>query len=67
MADKEKYSVSLGAFAPCADRFVTCGYHKELSLEQMIQKVASVEGATGLELDYPFMYPDISQFKGPIK
>ena len=57
MADRDKYSLSLGVFAPCADRFVTCGYHKELSLEQMIEAAAGVEGASGLELDYPFMPP----------
>jgi xylose isomerase len=53
----DKYSVSLGVFAPCADRFVTCGYQKELTLEQMFQMIAKVEGATGLEMDYPFMQP----------
>jgi L-rhamnose isomerase len=57
MVESEKYSLSLGIFAPCADRFVTGGYHEELTLEKMIQKAASVEGASGLELDYPFMRP----------
>lgn len=59
MAGNEKYSVSLGIFAPCADRFLVSGYHEELSLEKMIQAAASVEGATGLELDYPFMPPAV--------
>ena len=59
MAQKEKYSVSLGTFASCADRFLVSGYHEELSLEQMMQMIARVEGAVGLELDYPFMEPAV--------
>ena len=57
MKSQGKYALCLGTFAPCADRFVTTGYHEELTLEQMLEKVASVEGAQGVEMDYPFMEP----------
>jgi len=57
MKKEEKYALCLGLFAPCADRFVTAGYHDELSLEAMLEKAASVEGANAIELDYPFMEP----------
>jgi len=57
MAAKAKYAVCLGIFAPCSDRFVTAGYHEELGLERMIEMAASVEGAEGVEMDYPFMEP----------
>jgi len=57
METEEKYALCLGLFASCADRFVTGGYHDELSLEAMLEKAASVEGINAIELDYPFMEP----------
>lgn len=58
MKKTEKYSLSLGIFAPCADRFVTAGYHSQRSLDEMLATAATVEGASGLEMDYPFALPD---------
>ena len=57
MATQEKYALCMGAFASCADRFVTGGYHRELSFEEMLDMAASVEGVQGVEMDYPFMPP----------
>ena len=54
---EDKYGLSLGIYAPCADRFVTEGYHKESSLEEMLEMAAKTEGAEGLEMDFPFMSP----------
>ena len=63
---KEKYAMCMGTFAPCADRFVTAGYHSELSLQAMLEAAASVEEADAIEMDYPFMEPagtDVSVMK----
>ena len=63
---KDKYAVSLGAYAPCADRFVTAGYHPELGPKEMLDQLAATEGADTLEMDYPFMPPvdrDVSKMK----
>lgn len=58
MSDKqEKYAVSLGAYAPCADRFVTSGYQDELPLVEMLRLAASTEGSEAVEMDYPFAPP----------
>lgn len=66
MKQNEKYAVSLGIFAPCADRFVTAGYHKALSLDEMLKQAASVDGMEAIECDYPFMPPageDVKKIK----
>jgi len=57
MSAQQKYSICLGAFAPCADRFVTAGYHQELSLQEMLDMAAAVEESAAVEMDYPFMEP----------
>lgn len=53
----EKYSVSIGTYAPCADRFVAEGYHPAMSLEQMLEAAAKTEAAEAVEVDFPFMPP----------
>lgn len=66
MENQEKYALCLGIFASCADRFVTSGYHKELTLEEILETAASVEEAQAVEMDYPFMEPalaDVSRMK----
>jgi xylose isomerase len=59
MANQMKFALSLGIFAPCADRFVTGGYHQPLTFEEMIAKASKVKDADGMEMDYPFMEPAI--------
>lgn len=57
MKKEQVYGISLGAFAPCADRFVTGGYHKEMKIEKMLELAASVKGSDVIEMDYPFPEP----------
>ena len=52
---KDKYAVSLGAYAPCADRFVTAGYHPELSPKEMLDQLAATEGVDTLEMHFPLL------------
>jgi L-rhamnose isomerase len=54
---QEKYSVCIGAYAPCADRFVGEGYRKALSMEQMLEQASKTEGVMGVEVDFPFLPP----------
>ena len=70
MGADQKFALCLGTFAPCADRFVTSGYHEELSLEEMLEAAVSVEGARAIEMDYPFMEPvltDVSRMESILK
>lgn len=60
MKNAEKYGVSLGIFGPNGDRFVTRGYHPERTLDEMLAAAARVEGSDGIEMDYPFMPPALT-------
>lgn len=44
------FSVILGNVGACSDRYVNDGYAKQLSIEEMFEKVASIEQVTGVEL-----------------
>lgn len=58
MKKEQVYGICLGAFAPCADRFVVGGYHKEMKIERMLELAASVKGSDVIEMDYPFPEPN---------
>jgi Sugar phosphate isomerases/epimerases len=44
------YSVILGNVGQCADRYMTGGYGRPFELEELFERVASIEGVTGVEL-----------------
>ncbi|MFA6948855.1 MAG: sugar phosphate isomerase/epimerase family protein [Eubacteriales bacterium] len=44
-----KYSVILGNVGSCSDRYMTCGYGRTFELEELFERVASIEGVTGIE------------------
>jgi xylose isomerase len=48
-----KFSVGIWAFTSCADRFVTEGYRKSLSLTEQIKLASQIEGLDGLILQFP--------------
>ena len=45
-----KYSVILGNLGNTCDRFLSSGYKKNLSTEEMFKQAASIEGVEGIEL-----------------
>ena len=45
-----KLSVILGNVGACSDRYMGGGYSKQLSVEEMFEKVASIDGVRGVEL-----------------
>lgn len=45
-----KYSIILGNVGNFCDRYMSCGYGRDYSLEEMFDRVASVKGVTGVEL-----------------
>ncbi|MCL2034801.1 MAG: sugar phosphate isomerase/epimerase [Oscillospiraceae bacterium] len=45
-----KYSVILGNVGNFSDRYMTCGYQKEYTLEELFDRVKSIKGVTGVEL-----------------
>lgn len=47
---KPKISVILGNVGSCCDRFCSSGYSKPFSVEQMFERVKSIDGVTGVEL-----------------
>ena len=53
----DKYGACIGTYAPCADRFVGEGYHKALSMEQMLDLAVKTEDVESVEVDFPFMAP----------
>lgn len=57
---KRRYSVGLGPFGPCADRFNPSGYRDSLSLHERVELASTVGGLDGLELHYPAMFKDVS-------
>jgi len=48
-----KFSAGIWAFTSCADRFVTEGYRKSLSLKEQIKLACQVKGLDGLILQFP--------------
>ncbi len=47
---KPNYSVILANVGMCSDRYLSTGYSKPFTLDQMFERVASVDGVTGVEL-----------------
>ena len=47
---KPKFSVILGNVGMCADRFLSTGYSKPFTVEEMFQRVASIKGVEAIEL-----------------
>ena len=47
------FATGVWVFGSCPDRFCTKGYKKEVSLEESLDKIASVEGLQGLMMHYP--------------
>jgi len=45
-----KLSVILGNVGACCDRYMSGGYQPQPTVEQLFEKVASIEGVTGVEL-----------------
>ena len=45
-----KLSVILGNVGACSDRFMSEGYAPQITVDEMFEKVASIEGVTGVEL-----------------
>ena len=44
-----KYSVILGNVGQCSDRYMTSGYGKQYEIPELFERVASIEGVTGVE------------------
>ena len=44
------YSVILANVGKCSDRYLSTGYSKDFSIDEMFERVASVKGVTGVEL-----------------
>ena len=62
---KPNYSVILGNVGACSDRYMGCGYSKPFSVDEMFQRVASIEGVRGVELvsNWHITKDNISQIK----
>jgi len=58
MTARIRHAICMGAFYPCADRFVTAGYKPLLTLPEMIALAGKVEGVSGVEMDFPSMFSD---------
>ncbi|HID96567.1 MAG TPA: hypothetical protein EYP53_11015 [Candidatus Latescibacteria bacterium] len=50
MTSRRRYSVGLGPFGPCGDRFCPRGYRESLDLMGRVELARRVEGLDGLEL-----------------
>ena len=44
-----QYSVILGNVGQCSDRYMTCGYGRTYEIPELFERVASIEGVTGIE------------------
>lgn len=44
------YSVILANVGKCSDRYLSSGYSRDYSIDEMFERVASVKGVTGVEL-----------------
>ena len=44
-----KYSVILGNVGQCSDRYMTSGYGRKFEIPELFERVASIEGVTGVE------------------
>ena len=53
-----KYATGTAVFSPCSDRFVPVGYHRSLTIEQILEKISKVKKLSGLELSWPGDFPD---------
>jgi len=53
-----KIDTATTSFSSCADRFVKGGYKEQFPFERQLEMIASVEGITGVALDYPSQYED---------
>ncbi len=53
-----KIDTATTSFSSCADRFVKGGYKQQFPFEQQLEMIASVDGITGVALDYPSQYED---------
>ena len=43
------YSVILGNVGQCSDRYMTAGYGRKYEIPELFERVASIEGVTGVE------------------
>jgi len=53
-----KIDTATTSFSSCADRFVKGGYKQQFPFERQLEMIASVDGITGVALDYPSQYED---------
>lgn len=44
-----QYSVILGNVGQCSDRYMTSGYGQKFEIKELFERVASIEGVTGVE------------------
>ncbi|MFB0562322.1 MAG: sugar phosphate isomerase/epimerase family protein [Candidatus Lokiarchaeia archaeon] len=50
---EKKFSLGVWAFSSCGDRFLTEGYRPEVSVEEVVRKVATIRDLSGVEVGYP--------------
>lgn len=50
---EKKFSLGVWAFGSCGDRFLTGGYRPEMSVEEVVRKVATIRDLSGVEVGYP--------------
>ena len=59
------FSVACVPFYPCGDRFVSDGYRQDpYTLEQKLERIASLSDVTGVELVFPAEFDDPAWMKG---
>jgi len=61
-----KIDAATTAFGNCADRFVKGGYREAFPFERQLELLASVEGITGVALDFPSQYDDPAVLRGQL-
>lgn len=55
---KRKYATGTAVFSICPDRFVPVGYHKPLTIDQILKKISKINKLSGVELGWPGDFPD---------
>lgn len=48
-----KLAVGIWAYGRCAERYVSDGYREVMPFERRLEKIAALEGISGIELSYP--------------
>ena len=58
-----KIASGFAPFSPCADRFNVSGYRDPVTLEEQIQAAATIEGLTGVGMDYPYGFTSAAEIR----